>query len=54
MEIIPKNPLLAKLFRMVKLAENAGYGLDNIEHNWKDYNGTSVNNVQLKFNLRNC
>lgn len=25
-----------------KLAENAGYGLDNIEHNWKEYNGTSV------------
>ena len=27
---------------MVKLAENAGYGLDNIEHNWKEYNGTTV------------
>ena len=37
-----KTLLLAKLFRMVKLAENAGYGLDNIEHNWKEYNGTSV------------
>jgi ATP-dependent DNA helicase RecG len=40
---IPRNPILAKLFRMVKLAENAGYGLDNIEHNWKEYNGTTVN-----------
>ena len=39
---IPRNPILAKLFRMVKLAENAGYGLDNIEHNWNEYNGTSV------------
>ena len=39
---IPRNPILAKLFRMVKLAENAGYGLDNIEHNWKEYNGTTV------------
>ena len=24
------------------LAENTGYGLDNIEHHWKEYNGTSV------------
>jgi ATP-dependent DNA helicase RecG len=39
---IPRNPILAKLFRMVKLAENAGYGLDNIEHNWKEYNKSSV------------
>jgi len=42
---IPRNPILAKLFRMVKLAENAGYGLDNIEHHWKEYNGTSVDYV---------
>jgi predicted HTH transcriptional regulator len=42
---IPRNPILAKLFRMVKLAENAGYGLDKIEHNWKEYNGTSVDYV---------
>jgi ATP-dependent DNA helicase RecG len=47
---IPRNPILAKLFRMVKLAENAGYGLDNIEHNWKDYNGTSVDYV-LDFDM---
>ena len=39
---IPRNPILAKLFRMVRLAENAGYGLDNIENNWKQYNDTSV------------
>ncbi len=37
---IPRNPILAKLFRMVKLAENAGYGFDKIDDNWKDYNGT--------------
>lgn len=35
---IPRNPILAKLFRMVKLAENAGYGFDKIDHNWKTYN----------------
>ena len=36
------------------LAENAGYGLDNIEYHWKKYNCTSVDYVQLKFNLKNC
>lgn len=39
---IPRNTILAKLFRMVRLAENAGYGLDNIENNWKEYNGSTV------------
>lgn len=39
---MPRNPVLAKLFRMVKLAENAGYGLDNIIDNWKVYNGSEV------------
>jgi len=42
---IPRNPILAKLFRMVKLAENAGYGLDNIENNWKEYNGSTVDYI---------
>lgn len=37
---MPRNPILAKLFRMVKLAENAGYGFDKIDDNWKVYNGT--------------
>lgn len=37
---IPRNPILAKLFRMVKLAENVGYGFDKIEKNWKIYNNT--------------
>jgi hypothetical protein len=35
---------------MVKLAENAGYGIDNIEQNWKDCNGTSVDYV-LDFDM---
>lgn len=39
---IPRNPILAKLFRMIKLAENAGYGLDYMENNWKEYNGAEV------------
>ncbi len=40
---LPRNPILTKLFRMVKIAENAGFGLDKIESNWMAYNGTSPN-----------
>jgi len=31
---MPRNPIITKLFRMVKLAENAGFGFDKIEINW--------------------
>ncbi|WP_066161410.1 RNA-binding domain-containing protein [Aliarcobacter skirrowii] len=34
---IPRNPILAKLFRVVKLAENAGYGFDKMIDGWKTY-----------------
>jgi ATP-dependent DNA helicase RecG len=37
---LPRNPIIAKLFRMVKLAENAGFGFDKIETNWNKYNKT--------------
>jgi hypothetical protein len=37
---IPRNPVLSKLFRMVKLAENVGFGTDKIESNWMQYNGS--------------
>ena len=37
---LPRNPIITKLFRMVKLAENAGFGLDKIETNWLEYNQT--------------
>ena len=30
---LPRNPILAKLFRLVKLAENAGFGFDKIDGN---------------------
>jgi len=30
-----------KLSKMVRLAENAGYGFDRIEANWKTYNNTA-------------
>ncbi len=45
---LPRNPILAKLFRMVKLAENAGFGFDKIEENWKAYNST-VPDYQIEF-----
>jgi len=37
---LPRNPIITKLFRMVKLAENAGFGFDKIESNWLKYNNT--------------
>lgn len=37
---LPRNPILAKLYRMVKLAENAGFGLEKMERNWKGYSQT--------------
>ena len=33
---------------MVKLAENAGFGFDKIEENWKAYNST-VPDYQIEF-----
>ncbi|MGQ1787984.1 RNA-binding domain-containing protein [Saccharicrinis sp. GN24d3] len=38
---LPRNPIISKLFRMVKMAENAGFGFDKIETNWESYNKTS-------------
>jgi len=34
---IPRNPIIAKLFRLVKLAENAGFGFDKMINGWKNY-----------------
>jgi len=54
---LPRNPIITKLFRVVKLAENAGYGLDNMDFNWKKYNQTeplfdvSFDSVIVKFQL---
>jgi predicted HTH transcriptional regulator len=54
---LPRNPIITKLFRVVKLAENAGYGLDNMEYNWKKYNQTTpqfdvaFDSVIVKFQL---
>jgi predicted HTH transcriptional regulator len=37
---LPRNPIIAKLFRMVRLSENAGFGFDKMETNWYQYNKT--------------
>jgi ATP-dependent DNA helicase RecG len=34
---LPRNPILIKLFRVLKLAENAGYGFDKMFQGWKSY-----------------
>ncbi len=33
----PRNPLIAKIFRVIKLAETAGYGFDKIFKGWRTY-----------------
>ena len=54
---LPRNPILTKLFRMVKLAENAGFGFDKIENNWMEYNKTkpvydlSFDSTIVKFSM---
>lgn len=45
---LPRNPIIAKLFRMVKLAENVGFGFDKIDDNWKAYNST-IPDYQIEF-----
>jgi ATP-dependent DNA helicase RecG len=34
---LPRNPILIKIFRVLKLAENAGYGFDKMFNGWKSY-----------------
>jgi len=36
---MPRNQIIAKFFRVVKLAENAGYGFDKMIGGWKNYTG---------------
>ncbi len=42
---LPRNPIIAKLFRMVRLAEKVGFGFDfdKIDKNWNAYNATMLN-----------
>ncbi|HAQ61786.1 TPA: hypothetical protein DCR49_07310, partial [Candidatus Delongbacteria bacterium] len=34
---LPRNPIIIKAFRVIKLAENAGYGFDKMFDGWKTY-----------------
>ena len=38
---MPRNQVIAKFFRVVKLAENAGYGFDKMINGWKAYTGNA-------------
>jgi len=38
---LPRNKIIAKLFRVVNLSENGGYGFEKMNNGWKSYNGTS-------------
>lgn len=38
---LPRNPILAKLFRSVRLAENAGTGFTKMIRGWQTYKGFS-------------
>lgn len=39
---MPRNPIIIKLFRAAKLAENAGYGIDKIK-TWTEFTGRQIN-----------
>ncbi|RZN35452.1 MAG: winged helix-turn-helix transcriptional regulator [Methanosarcinales archaeon] len=34
---MPRNPIVTKIFRVIKLAENAGSGIDKMINGWKAY-----------------
>lgn len=36
---LPRNPAITRIFRAIKLAENAGYGFDKMFSGWKSYYG---------------
>ena len=37
---LPRNGIIAKLFRVANLSENGGYGFDKMNKGWKTYNDT--------------
>jgi len=46
---IPRNPVLARLFRMVKLAESAGFGFDKMCLGWKETGADPLMDSGLDF-----
>lgn len=53
----PRNPVIAKLFRLAHLSENLGYGLRKLKR-WQEITGrpmhieTTVNSVKVTFDLQ--
>jgi ATP-dependent DNA helicase RecG len=37
---MPRNKIIAKLFRLVKLAENAGFGFDRMNNGWRSFSNS--------------
>ena len=37
---LPRNPLITKMFRIIDLAENAGYGFDKMIKGWSSFYNT--------------
>ena len=54
---IPRNPIIAKLFRFVRLAENTGFGFDKMIKGWKTYRNntpefiSNIDHVVVSFSL---
>lgn len=52
---LPRNPLITKMFRVIDLAENAGYGFDKMITGWKSYYETTpvisgdIDNYRIEF-----
>ena len=53
----PRNPVIAKLFRLAHISENLGYGLRKLKR-WQDVTGrpmyieTTINSVKVTFDLQ--
>ena len=53
----PRNPVIAKLFRLAHISENLGYGLRKLKR-WQEVTGrpmrieTSINSVKVIFDLK--
>ncbi len=52
---LPRNPLITKMFRVIDLAENAGYGFDKMIKGWKSHYEVSpiisgdIDNYRIEF-----
>lgn len=52
---LPRNPLITKMFRVIDLAENAGYGFDKMIKGWQEHYKTKptvsggIDNYRIEF-----